>query len=506
MSGKNKIIFCVLGVVIGLIIGLGIAVRFDFSSNVKATDAPAAAPVQIDLEKAVENVAASAGKAVVSISTERTQKFGGQPNIRRYSFGGNPYQGGPFEDEFFQKFFDDFFGEMPEREYKQQGLGSGVIIDKEGYILTNDHVISQADKISVTHPDGRVFKAELKGTDSRSDLAVIKISGGDFPAAPLGDSDALKIGQWVVAIGNPFGFAIQNPEPTVTIGVVSALHRSLGRTISGERDYGDLIQTDAAINPGNSGGPLVNLKGEIIGINTAIFSTSGGYQGIGFAIPVNSARRIVSKLIAGKKIVYGWLGITVQELDEKLRAYFGLGEKKGVLVASVIKNGPAEKAGIKEGDVILKFDGREIPSVRELLNAVGKAEVGAAVSVELLRNKNPLTVSVKIGERQENLELTPSGAAQDMAGSYWRGIKVSALTPELARRYRLGTEQGAVVITEVKPNSAADEAGLMEGDVILEINRKPIDSGTTYDAITKNAKGDCLLRTSRGFFVIKSEN
>ncbi|MDD5254616.1 MAG: trypsin-like peptidase domain-containing protein, partial [Candidatus Omnitrophica bacterium] len=286
--------------------------------------AQAASAVVTGMEDAVVNVANTAGKAVVSISTEITSKSQG---VRRFYFG-QPFGESPFGGNDLERFFNDFFGEIPEREYKQTGLGSGVIIDQEGYILTNEHVVRGADKITVTLSDGREFKGEVKGQDMRSDLAVIKINANSLPIASLGDSDGLRIGQWVVAIGNPFGFALENPEPTVTAGVISALHRSLGRGLSrGERDYNDLIQTDAAINPGNSGGPLVNLKGEVIGINVAIFSTSGGYQGIGFAIPVNNAKRILSRLIEGKKILYGWMGVTIQDLTGEMSSYFGLPDK-----------------------------------------------------------------------------------------------------------------------------------------------------------------------------------
>lgn len=503
MFKKKKIIFVGIGLVTGVIIGLVVASKFDFSYYASAIESQAPLST-ISLENAIEYVANSAGKAVVSISAERTEKVSG-PAVRRYYFG-SPQGGSPFEDDFFRRFFEDFFGEMPEREYKQQGLGSGVIIDKEGYILTNEHVIGEADKITVTLPDGREFKAEVKGTDKRSDLAVIKINGHNFPVVPLGDSDSLKIGQWVVAIGNPFGFAIQNPEPTVTAGVVSALHRSLGRNVSRDRDYGDLIQTDAAINPGNSGGPLVNLKGEVVGINVAIFSTSGGYQGIGFAVPSNSAKRIISKLIEGKKIIYGWLGITVQGLDEKLVDYFGLTEKKGVVVAKVLDDSPAKKSGIKEGDIIIKFDNKETNNVNELLRVVGNAEAGKKVRVDLIRDKKPLSFSVEVGLRPENLEEIDSRRYgyqdKEIPSDYWRGMLIAEITEELARRFRLDDREG-VIITEVKPNSSADEAGLVEGDVILEINKTYIDSIVTYKKATKGLKGDILIRAARGFFVVK---
>jgi len=325
MKKEKLFIFFVL---VGVLIGLLIATRFDWTSHTTAQDNQADIvsskfikdidPYQSahDLEKSTIDVAEEVGKAVVSISTEKTEKIGG-PRVRKYQFG-FPFGGeNPFEDDLFDRFFDDFFGGF-DREYKQQGLGSGVIIDKEGYILTNEHVVGDADKLTVTLSDGREFKAEIKGTDQRSDLAIIKIDARDLPFAELGDSSNVKIGQWVLAIGNPFAFALENPEPTVTMGVISALHRSLGRGLGRNRDYSDLIQTDAAINPGNSGGPLVNLSGQVIGINVAIFSTSGGYQGVGFAIPINTARKIVSRLIEGKKILYGqvrkYLGPVFHEL------------------------------------------------------------------------------------------------------------------------------------------------------------------------------------------------
>jgi len=239
-----------------------------------------------------------------------------------------------------------------------------VIIDKDGYILTNEHVVSDATQVKVKLSDGREFDAETKGVDKRIDLAVIKINAKNLPVAKLGDSDELKIGQWVLAIGNPFGFAIENPEPTVTVGVVSALGRYLPVLGRRDRGYDDFIQTDAAINPGNSGGPLVNLKGEVIGINTAIITTSGGYQGLGFAIPINKAKKVIDKLAKGEKISYGWLGVNIQDLNEDLRNYFGIKEKEGVIVLKVYKDSPAEKGGIKEGDLILSFKSQPVKTTR----------------------------------------------------------------------------------------------------------------------------------------------
>jgi len=495
MRKRTKITFIISGICVGIIIGLVVAARFDFPGHPIGALDTAYDISGASFEHSVEAVARAVGPAVVSISTERTEKKL-VPRMRRYNFRG------PFEDDFFRKFFEDFFGELPEREYKQSGLGSGVLIDKQGYILTNEHVVGEADKITVTLPDAREFKAEVKGKDKRSDLAVIKIQGADFPAAKLGDSDSLSIGQWVVAIGNPFGFALHNPEPTVTSGVVSALHRSLGRITSGDRDYGDLIQTDAAINPGNSGGPLVNLKGEVVGINVAIFSTSGGYQGIGFAVPINSAKRIVSNLIEGKKIVYGWLGVTVQGLDEKLADYFGLPEKKGVLVAKVLADSPAQKSGIKEGDVLLKLDNLEINNVNALLKIVGNIEAGRKVRLELIRDKKPITLNAEIGARPENLEELDESGLEEEPSDYWRGLRVTEITPELAKRFGVSKQEGVIVV-ELKPESEADEAGLIQGDVILEINKNYIDSVSTYKNTIKELSGDVLVRTARGFFVLK---
>ena len=491
---KKKIIFGLAFLLIGLAIGALLSVRLDVLE--------AALPLEgFRMEDAIINVADTTGRAVVSISIEHTTKIKGG---RRYYFG-SPFSGSPFGggDDVFRKFFDDFSGEIPDREFKQMGLGSGVIIDAQGHILTNEHVIDDADKITVTLPDGRVFKGEVKGKDQRSDLAVIKINAGSLPFASLGDSDTARIGQWVVAIGNPFGFAMENPEPTVTVGVISALHRTLGgRGLSIDRDYNDLIQTDAAINPGNSGGPLVNLKGEVVGINVAIFSTTGGYEGIGFAIPINNAKRIISRLTEGKRIVYGWLGVTVQNLTEGLAKYFALPDKNGVLVAKVLENSPAQKAGIKESDVIKSLDDKAINNVRELLSVVGKMEQGRKVKVGLLRDKKELSLQAEIGERPESLEEEAEGSPNIPAAD-WRGLEVQDLGGENTLRFRIQEKKGVLVVG-VRPNSPAEEAGIMPSEVIVEINKQAINNLADYGKVTQNLKGDALVRTPRGYFLIKS--
>lgn len=488
-------------IIIGILVGILLAVKLDILTFAQSQGTKIEIPLSSEgpsLEDAVINVANTTGKAVVSISTEHTTKI---PGGKRLYFN-RPFgrQGLPFgEDDPFRKFFDDFLGDLPDREFKQNGLGSGVIINPEGYVLTNEHVINEADKITVTLPDGREFKGEVKGHDSRSDLAVIKIDARNLPVAVLGDSDSLKIGQWVVAIGNPFGFALDNPEPTVTTGVVSALHRSLGRSIARYRDYSDLIQTDTAINPGNSGGPLVNLRGEVVGINVAIFSTSGGYQGIGFAIPVNNAKRIISKLIEGKKILYGWLGVTVQDLTDDLAGYFALSAKNGVLVVDVLEGGPAEEAGIKESDIIKEFDRKPINTVKDLLSIVAKTDVGRKVKLLVVRDKKEMTVEIEIGERPENPE---EEKVEAVSSSGWRGLEVEELNSESVQRFNLKGKKG-VLIVKVEPDSPADKAGVNTADLITKINKEPVNNLADYQKITKGLTGNALVRTLRGYYVIK---
>jgi len=491
MRKKNRYLL-ISGITVGIVIGVILSARLHFTavSDAEIEYTKSRIITEFDMETAIEKVAEKVGPAVVSISTEQTERIG----FRRYYFG-FPFD----EDDPFSRFFEDFFGQLPEREYKKMGLGSGVIIDPEGYILTNEHVIGGADKITVTLPDGREFKGEIKGTDPRSDLAVIKINARDLPCAELGDSDQSRIGQWVVAIGNPYGYALRSPEPTVTVGVVSALHRSLPRTSRRDRDYNDLIQTDAAINPGNSGGPLVNLKGEIIGINVAIFSVTGGYQGIGFAIPSATAKRIIGKLIEGKKILYGWLGVTVQDLNKDLVEYFNLKDKKGVLVANVLKGSPAEKGGIKEGDIIKSIDGIEVNNVRKLLRIISRIEVGKRVMVAVLRDGRQITLQVEIGERPENIE-----ELSRVSLKYWRGLEVQEITPEVARRFHLRSTRG-LVVTDVEPGSPADDAGIVPGDVIVSINRHPVTSLSEYEKVISRLKGSVLIQTTRGYLVLKEE-
>ncbi len=443
------------------------------------------------LENDTTKVAEEVGKAVVSITAVAKEIIGPQ------FYFGSPY--GDQEEEILRRFFEDFFGNIP-NEYGRIVLGSGFIIDKDGYILTNAHVVSGAKEIRVTLSDGREFNATLKGKDLRTDLAVIKIEANNLPVAKLGDSSNLKIGQFVMALGNPFGISTEyeNPEPTVTLGVVSALHRHLPAA-SGRASFEDLIQTDAAINPGNSGGPLVNLKGEVVGVNAAIITRSGGYEGIGFAIPINKAKRILGRLIKGEKVLYGWLGVSIQNLNADLRNYFGIKEKMGVIVVRVFKDSPADKAGIKEGDLIISFNSQPVNDSRELVNLVTESEVGKVVPVEILRGGKAIQVNIKIGARPQEIEKI-----QTVEITTFRGMEVENITPYLKQRFRVREDEG-VIIVDIEDNSPAQKAGLEVGDVIIKIGDKKVRNKEDFEKVILGIKGKCLIKTNRGYFVLKEE-
>ena len=459
---------------------------------------------EFDIQNVFTEIADRVGEAVVAISTERTQKTNyGSPNSRFKRFGsGSPFGG---EDPL-ERFFYEFFGQMPEKEFKQQGLGTGVIIDKEGHILTNHHVIEDADQITINLPDGRTFQGVVKGSDPRSDLAVVKIDAKDLPYAQLGDSDLLQVGEWVVAMGNPFGHILRSPKPTITVGVVSALHRRIPTPgPSGDRGYLDMIQTDAAINPGNSGGPLCDLNGRVIGINVVIFSTSGGYQGIGFAIPSNSIKEVLGDLISGKEITYGWLGVTVQEMDKEMAEYFKLKDEKGALVSQVMPDSPAEAGGINEGDIIISINGQKINEVHDLLKTISKAKEGQIVNIDVLRDGLKRILKVKIGKRPSKAEaLGEEGEESYKETKEWRGIKATTITDEIAEDLELKNKDGVIVVS-VDNGSQSFDAGLMRGDVIREINRTDVIDVASYLKVTKDAKGPALIRTDRGYFIVKPE-
>jgi len=415
--------------------------------------------------KAFASIAKNVSPTVVFIQVEKTVE--NQSNTEFFS----PFGGGgrdPFGDDFLRRFFGipspqgrtRRFRKAPSQKQRVVGQGSGFIISADGYILTNNHVVGEADKVTVRLKDGREFEAKTTGTDPHSDVAVIRIKAKNLHVLPLGDSDALEVGNWVIAVGNPFGLS-----HTLTAGIVSAK----GRSSVGITDYEDFIQTDAAINPGNSGGPLVDLDGKAIGINTAIFSRSGGYMGIGFAIPINMARAISDQLIEKGHVTRGYLGITIQELTPDLAKTLGLDDRKGVLIAQVTEGSPADKAGLKQGDVVVDFDGKSVKKVGEFRNLVSLKTPGAKKKIIVLRDGKPKTLTVTIGK------LPDSGmaAATSPHSLDKLGLTVQTLTKDLAEQFGLQGETG-VVVTQVTPGSVAALASIRPGTVILEVNRKRI--------------------------------
>jgi serine protease Do len=389
----------------------------------------------------------------------------------------------PLRDFFGEDFLRRFFGpgqSHPEGRYRM-GLGSGVIVSEKGYILTNYHVVRDADEFTVTLSDKREFDAEVVGTDDKTEVAVLKIDGEDLPVARLGDSEAAQVGDWVLAIGNPFGLS-----QTVTAGIISAK----GRANMGIADYEDFIQTDAAINPGNSGGPLVNLHGQVIGINTAILSRTGNYAGVGFAIPINMARAVMDELISEGKVTRGHLGVWIQDLNEELAETFGVDENKGALVTDVIKDSPAEKAGIERGDVIIDFNGKEVEDSTRLRNIVAATNPDTEVEVTVIRDGKPETVTVTIGTlaSEEPKETVLTGL----------GVSVEKLTPEKAEELGVDEVEG-VVVTEIEPGGSAAQAGIRPGDVIVEIDREAVKSVADFEkALEENDDEGVLLLIRRG--------
>lgn len=419
--------------------------------------------------------------ATVNISTSTAPKkkmrqfhdFQGDERLREF-----------FGDDFFERFFD----QMPQSTIPSKSLGSGFIIDREGYIITNNHVIEGADEIKVKLSDKEEFDATIVGRDKKTDIALIKISPPPgLPVVTLGDSDALRVGEWVMAIGNPFGL-----DQTVTVGIVSAKWRKLGMG-----PYEDFIQTDAAINQGNSGGPLFNTRGEVVGVNTAIFSTSGGNIGIGFATPINLAKSVVKQLKEKGRVVRGWLGVIVQTVTPDLAKSFGLDQKEGALVADIDANGPAAAAGIKKGDIIIAFNGMPIKEMDQLPLLVAQTPVGSKGELTIIRDGKKMGKTVEIGELKddEGIETADAGDADDI------GMELADITEPLARRYDIEEAEG-VLVTYVAPNSPAAQAGVRPGDIITQVNRKDIASLEDYNRCLSDArkgkKDKLLLLITRG--------
>lgn len=407
--------------------------------------------------KAFSSVVKKAGPAVVHVGVEKSSSR----NLEQLPFD-------LFNDPFFERFFGPQFRhpDTPQgrgkRSFKQQAAGSGFIISPDGYILTNNHVVDGAEKITVRLEDKREFKATVVGADPQTDVAMLKIEGKNLPVLPLGDSDALEVGEWVIAIGSPFELS-----QTVTVGVVSAK----GRNRMGITDYENFIQTDAAINPGNSGGPLLNIRGEAVGMNTAIFSRSGGYMGIGFAIPINMAKNIERQLRATGKVTRGWLGVMIQDVNEDLAKQFGSQNQRGALVSEVTADSPAQRGGLQQGDIIISVDGKAIDNVADLRNRIAETPPGTTVPLRIVRSGQERSVQVTIGEQPR--ELAGAGAPGPGGSLGGLGLSLQDLTDALARQFGYTKDQG-VLIASVEPGSVAAQAGLAGGQLIEEVNRNRV--------------------------------
>ncbi|HWO43066.1 MAG TPA: DegQ family serine endoprotease [Candidatus Eisenbacteria bacterium] len=450
--------------------------------NLNAAEPAAKATARAQALPDFTELAEKLAPVVVNISTTqavkpRTPPPGRQPD----PFGGqDPFGGNDPFSEFWRRFFGDPF-QFPDdpRALPRTALGSGFIIDQKGLVLTNNHVVENAEKITVKLSDDREFDAKVIGRDARTDLAVIQIADGrgSFPVAPLGNSSELRVGEWVVAMGSPFGL-----DNTLTAGVVSAKGRHIGAG-----PYDNFIQTDASINPGNSGGPLVNMRGEVIGINTAIFSRTGGNLGIGFAIPIDLAKEILPELIKKGKVTRGWLGVTIQRVTPEIAQSLGLEKSRGALVAQVNPGSPADRAGIKTGDVIIEYNGKPVEDSNELPLLVARTPVGAKVKAVVIRDKKQVPLTIEVGELKDP-EVVASVPEKGKLG-----LTVQNVTPQIAETLQLDRPHG-VVVTAVEPGSAAATAGLRRGDVILQVNRKDIANVQEFQSAVSEAKpGSNLL-------------
>ena len=473
LKKRTFVVTVALAALVGLALGAfaaGGPARTPAPVGAPALEAPVL-PVQMPLPPAgtFARVAEAVKPAVININT-----------VSRGALPGRT----PFEEFFGEEFFRRFFGELPER-IPQRSLGSGVIVDPTGIALTNAHVIERATEIEVITLDGSKHTAKVIGADRKTDLAVLRLDDGknNFPYARLGDSDKIQVGDWVIAIGSPFGL-----QATVTAGIISAKARQLG-----QGPFDDFLQTDAAINPGNSGGPLVNMQGEVIGINTAIVA---GGSGIGFAIPSNLARKIYTELVAKGKVTRGWLGVSIQPLTPELAKSFGAKEAKGVLISDVVPDSPAAKAGLQPGDILLEFDGKKMDGPGDLQRAVGLTEPGKTAKIKVWRDQAEKTIEVRIGESPDEREAR---AGSQRGARSLLGLDVRAITPEIARQLNLRSAEG-VIVARVEDGSPAAEAGVQRGDVIREVNRQKVRTLADFERLTKDVKeGDRLtLLLQRG--------
>ncbi|MCE5265787.1 MAG: DegQ family serine endoprotease [Deltaproteobacteria bacterium] len=483
--GRKTFIMFLLAFLIGFfVVSVVEVLRSSFAPSGPGPDVQLASAVSTaDVVRAPFSFADLAEKlkpAVVNISTTKTVRSGGL----RSPFG----QGSPFERFGGDDFFERFFGDVPQRQFKQKSLGSGFIISHDGYIFTNNHVVEQADKILVKLSDNKEYEAKVIGKDAKTDIALIKIKANDsLPVVEIGDSDKLRVGDWVMAIGNPFGL-----EQTVTAGIVSAKGRVIGAG-----PYDNFIQTDASINPGNSGGPLFNMEGKVIGINTAIVAQG---QGIGFAIPISMAKTILPDLKAKGKVTRGWLGVSVQEISEDIAKSMKLKDRNGALISDVFKGDPADVAGLKAGDVVIEINGKPVRDTHELLMMVAAFRIGESIKVKILRDGQEKIIPITIAERTEKSEM----ASAHQSGEAF-GMAVQEITPEIAQQLGLSTKKGVIVV-DVQEGSVADEVGIQPQDIILQVNKVRVSTLKEYQREIAKAgeKGSILLLIKRGkatFFV-----
>ena len=494
MSKNEKLLKYLLLVFAGIAVGALVFSNVELNLSVNGpnlTSRPNFATAKSNIENypiqslksfndAFVQIAESATPSVVTIFTEKKVS---QRGMNPMDFFGRPF------DDFFGHSFDDFFDKSESglrngRSEVQRGLGSGVIVTEDGYILTNNHVIDDADEVYIRTFDNRKIDAKVIGKDPKTDLAVIKVNAKGLKPIVIGDSDKLRVAEWVIAIGSPLG---ENFARTVTQGIVSAK----GRANVGLADYEDFIQTDAAINPGNSGGALVNINGELVGINTAIASRTGGFEGIGFAVPSNMARKVLTSLITTGKVTRGYLGVSIQDIDDNLAKAMHLKVDEGVLVGTVVEGSPAAKAGVKTGDVILDFNGTKVTSSITLRNSIASQSPGTIVKFRVLRDGVIRLFSVRL-EEQTGKEMVSRSKGEEKVITAL-GFKAEELTAEVAQKLNRKPGAGKVVITTITPSSNAYHAGLRRGDIILSVNRQSVTSFAQYRALVSTVKSGDLL-------------
>jgi serine protease Do len=469
----------------GLIVSMGQRTAVPPEPSRTEAPSPRAVAPAIALSDAFADVAERVKPCVVTVYSERIVR------LPQFNF--------PFRWFFGDEDTPRPRREQPQREFRQSGMGSGIVIDREGRIVTNYHVVQDVNEIKVKFPNGGTFDAEVVGTDPGTDLAVIKLKGNpprEITVAALGDSDLLRVGDWVLAIGAPFGY-----EQTVTSGIISAKGRR-GLNREAATKYEDFLQTDAAINPGNSGGPLVNMRGEVVGISTAIATSVGQFAGVGFAIPINMAKHVIHDLVTSGKVTRGYLGVIIQDISDEFAEQFGLHDTKGALVAQVSKDSPAEKAGLRVGDVVRRFNGRDVVSTLELRNLVADTTPGTKAEVDIIRDKRERRLTVAVGElKPENIAAaTPTGPEEAESGPSAQfkrfGLSIAPLSSAKAEQLGLELSEG-VLVTDVDEDGPAARADIQPDDVITEVNRVRVNSVDDFRTAIGKSRDNALLRINR---------